>query len=459
MSKVDPYVYSTKVQDEEKFSLGADVLFDRIINLRFRVKARDKEDNKPYIDEFIIRSDYEAVFRKPDVQYIVDGGSSNEYIIQRCNIKPSIKLTYTSYGVKIGIDIYIDNFFLLSKANNCLMSFTPAEYDISTLDIQMGYRGQFDKLVLGKKNVSDLTMKDLFTSFDSTGYGIESITIDDVEYVNTEKLAPNYVLHIHGYVGSTIHRSSAITSSESATYSNFLKCEYAKASGNTLQSLFFNYVTRRFVDKKKVNKAKTMPKFTDGFMSESDGTNFGTDVYLSPSLAEKKQQPLKDSSGKEVEVSPKLALGGASVTLDSAMQKIFENTGLQLAYTRLTNGSILVYQYTDVSDENIQSLSEGFSNFIDQNEFAVRWNHEVPAVYNINISAGKAILVCPYFAWINPFQRVKFEARYAITSLSAFYSNSTPTIFNFYLYRITVAFATVEDVNEMTLIGVPEKKE
>ena len=59
----------------------------------------------------------------------------------------------------------------------------------------LGYWGQF-------KNMPHNTLNDLFKF--KPMLGADKITLTEVEYVTTDKLAPDFTLHIHGYVGSTL---------------------------------------------------------------------------------------------------------------------------------------------------------------------------------------------------------------------------------------------------------------
>ena len=56
------------------------------------------------------------------------------------------------------------------------------------------------------------------------------------------------------------------------------------------------------------------------------------------------------------------------------------------------------------------------------------YDNKLPAVYNINIDSV-ATIVCPFFTFIEPFQYIEFESRYALTSLVSYFASYSPTIY------------------------------
>ena len=176
-------------------------LIDRVINVKITTKpfSTSKIVTHKVEDVFVIRSDYE-----------IEINEGKGYKIKKCEIKPSIKVQYkqVSSGTGIEIDLFLSNFFIMTKDGRTLMSINQSTYDIAKIEIQMGYLGQFNKLLGISEGVSvdSLTYEDLF-DFDRQGAGIQTIVINDVEKVTTDKLPPDYTLHIHGYVGNTTNTS------------------------------------------------------------------------------------------------------------------------------------------------------------------------------------------------------------------------------------------------------------
>ena len=89
--------YSTQLLGDKDKAKGVyeftkNELFDRIINLKFT--AIDRKTGK--IDEFVIRSDWEAYY--PDLNRVATGDKSltglKNFYIRRCVHKPSIKVQY-----------------------------------------------------------------------------------------------------------------------------------------------------------------------------------------------------------------------------------------------------------------------------------------------------------------------------------------------------------------------------
>lgn len=89
---------------------------------------------------------------------------------------------------------------------------------------------------------------------------------------------------------------------------------------------------------------------------------------------------------------------------------------------------------------------------------AKTWNNKIPAVYNITIDE-KCTIVCPFFCFINPFEKVEFATRYNLGGLVNYHANSAnDNKAEFYVLWLNVSFATVEDVNECMLVCTNIKK-
>ena len=80
-------------------------------------------------------------------------------------------------------------------------------------------------------------------------------------------------------------------------------------------------------------------------------------------------------------------------------------------------------------------------------------------VYNITNDA-LCTIVCPFFSFINPFEKLYFKSRYALGGLVSYYANFTNANKNeFYALWQNVSFATVDDINECTIVCTGQKKE
>lgn len=442
MAKGNELEYSTLVST---YKIGSNDLFDRVINVKLTME-KYAQDN--YIEDvFVIRSDYELYF--PD---------ENTYGIRKCAIKPSIKLQYeqVSSGTAISIDLFLSNFFIMTKDGRTLMSINNDTYDIAKVEIQMGYLGQFNKLLgLDNKNISDLEYADLF-DFTKEGAGIQTLTINNVEKVTTDKLVPDYTLHIHGYVGNTISTCDAVA--EEITYANIPESSYYKPSEKeSIPAYFFKYITRRFLNTNVFPKGEKIPKYDkEGFFSEEDAKKYGVAVVFSTKAKNLPLIKIKDSEGKDVEYETYMSFGGNNNTVDSSMQKLIEYCSKSLTYRRLNSGVLLVFCREELKESNMADLFEDIKEYINQDtQLLQNFNNKLPCVNNITIDA-LATIVCPFFTWVNPFQYFYFETRYSLTKTVSFYANFNPKIYKFFAINVTVSFATVEDINEMQIIAVSD---
>ena len=81
----------------------------------------------------------------------------------------------------------------------------------------------------------------------------------------------------------------------------------------------------------------------------------------------------------------------------------------------------------------------------------------LPAVYNITTDA-LCTIVCPYFFYVNPFEVVKFRSRYALGGLVSYFANYNASDEEFTIISQDISFATVEDINECSMVAVGKKK-
>ena len=457
--------YSTLAHNYEKLKLDDYAMFDRIINLKLKVRGSSRlGQGKDFIDEFIIRSDYEIVHPSDSVKSVMNGtNKSNGYYIQKCAYKPSIKVQYAqvSGGTSIGIDIFVNNFFITTKDGRHLMSFSNADYKMYQIEVLMGYIGQFNKcLRIEKGDVSHLKADDLF-NFDNVGHGVQKLTVTNVEYVQTDKLPPDSVLHIHGYVGDTIQ--SQFGKPESVKYETLEQnAQFSnRNTGKSLEELIFKYITRRYTN--FPDKAK----YVDGFMSEEEARRYGVQVFCTKAVQDLELPVQKDAESNELLPSLIASLGGADNTIESSMQKIVEYTKIPLIFKRLSTGNFLCFTAQEASTEYIdgeeskgtylEKLTEEVSEYYSDRQSVTYFGNCIPAVYNINVDA-MATIVCPFFTLLEPFQKAYFASRYALSSKISYYADFTPEITEFTIINMQVSFATVEDVNEMQIKAIANRK-
>lgn len=466
MSDKETLIYSSLVKNKNKLNLSEQAMFDRIINLKLKVK--NLSDGS--LDEFIIRSDYEIVSGTSNVISIINGRNIKKtYKIQRCSFKPSIKIQYTQVnsGTSIALDIFISNFFITTKDGRHLMSFSESKYRLVSVEVLAGYIGQFRAcLGLEDGNIDKLSINDLF-NFDKIGHGVVKLTMSESIYVKTDKLPPDSVLHIHGYVGSTM--ATNFGSSKATKYDDIIRQnkDFSNMMDSTnekksVEGIFYKFVTRRFVN---VPEKITDSSFTDGFLSESDANDYGVHVWCTETVKKMKLPTKHDKDGKDTKEVSYFSLGGYENTVRSTLMKIQEYLSQPVKFVRLNSGNFVCYMASEESTKEdldgktfieklsaeIQSLAESSGNSTDSYT-----EEAIPAVYNINIDAV-ATIVCPFFTWIRPFQRLQFASLYALSSLVSYYANYDATVTDFIIIRSLVSFATVEDVNEMQLTAVAVK--
>lgn len=457
--------------DNEKINLTSDDIFDRVVNLKIQLgkPARYNIETGQFepaqvLDEYVIRSDYEIVYLDMNVNNVLSQESSNrKFIIRKCTHKPSIKVQCTMVTANTGtsIDIFVSNFFIFTSGGQHLRSFSSGNYAVLGVDIAMGYFGQFKDTIDFNKESKEL-LKDYFTIKAVNGADMISLQ-DGSVYVTTDKMPPDSVLHIHGMVGNITSNPVAISKVE--TYDKAIS--YATAESNKdMESLFFEAITRRYLKGNKIrkltqplyNKRFSLPESAPkvdaetGLMSKEDAEDFGVKVYLSEGAKAIAFPKTLDSEGKEV---PKKIYFELGYTIGHTMTRIISFLGNSLEYRFTNNGNVLVYSTNEA--DKIDELAKSFKEVYKETVLTSVYRSALPAVYNINIDAI-ATITCPFFTFIEPFQEIEFSSRYALTSMVDYYAEFAPTINRFIATKVSVSFATVENVNEtqITAVSVPE---
>lgn len=429
-------------------------LFDRIINLKLYTRATGSNAIQ---DEYVIRSDWELYY--PDLLRTVQHNGTAQDIqkcyVRRCVQKPSIKVQYKQIatGTAIEIDIFISNFIMLSSDGRTLMSFNNLTYPLGMVEVQMGYFGQFNRKPSTIAEYFDFTKNP----------NADTLTVDVGEgYVQTDKLPPDGVLHIHGYVGSCYVPP--------VTAGKFLDT-YDKVTGvakpfdDFLQNYLFTNVTRRFVRKPlmtKANLAKLNVDETSGLIDWGQADTFGVHVYLSDKLEQRCKAVLDktiiDAEGHEIAFKDTQLVGHYSESVVKALNLVRDELGIDMSFKALTNGDFIAYLAEEAVDTDalVKSLAkykiEGKMNLMEAGSVVTDIYHNVlPAVENITTDA-LCTIVCPFFYFLNPFDMVKFKSRYALGGVVSYYANFTVEESKFYALYMTVSFATVDDINECNIV-------
>ena len=323
--------WATRDKDKNNLQLQAGDLFDRVINLKFITSEKGSDGVEKYVDEFVLRSDYELVDAKfvanvanDTVSYSQDKKISS---IRKCRLKPSVKVQYKQVAgnTTIELDIFVQNFFMLDSEGKTLMSFSNVKGHLASVEIQMGYFGQFANFFKGNEN--GVPTLEQYFDFKVKPEGVQTITCN-VIYCQTDKLPPDSTMHIHGFVGSCytqpvtdkmITDDNQTSSIELSTVDTSSVYMYEKEENafrfKSFAHYLYNNITRRFLrnkipatNRKEVKNLKI--KFKDGgvCLDDESSLKYGVIVFLSKGIVGDGKsevflgkQQMYDSSGKPLE--------------------------------------------------------------------------------------------------------------------------------------------------------------
>lgn len=454
------------IPNEQKVNLQVGDIFDKIINLKLNCFNKVTGIR----ESFVIRSDYELVWLG---QTFDDKGGitigSGKYLIRRCSMKPSIKVQCKMVTSNTGtsIDVYVSNFFMVTGDGKHLRSFNESQYVVETVEVVMGYWSQFQ---LKQNQVPSYT--EYFNL--KAENGADKIIIKSPIVVTTDKLPPDSVLHLHGYVGEICADPVAITNVITPIQA---MANPVASSGTELEQVFFDNITRRYFnsgsvledkvtagniytlkknipvsDIKKLPVALVLDPVT-GQMNEINARQYGVKVFLSDAVKELKLAKKIDGKGNEIEQNVYFEAGW---TIGQTIARIMSFLDAELEFTFSNEGDVLIYTPKEMV-EDIQGISDSYEkkglykNTVLANKLL--YNGRLPAVYNINVDAV-ATITCPFFTFIEPFQYVEFSSRYALTSMVSYFASYAPTVSRFLVINATISFATQEDVNEVQITAV-----
>ena len=453
---------SVFLPDKNKLNLTKDDLFDRIVNLKLIVKRPVEGLSLGQASEaFIIRSDYETVFPKQEITNVLRTGQfvDNRYYIRKCAYKPSIKVQYKrlANNTSVTIDIFVSNFIIFTSSGKSMATFNKEDYDLVGVELMLGYWGQF-------KNMPHNTLSDLF-KFEPM-FGADKITLTEVEYVTTDKLAPDFTLHIHGYVGSTL--TPPVDTQDVQSYDDIVSSGLLETFGtpdpkqSDLSKIFYNHITRRFLrnplnptdnpDLQAFDLIDTIP--TNRILSDFNAKNYGVQVYTTSEADKIRIKKYKDSEGNAVDVKVYLDVGE---TLSNAMQNLIQELVPEgLDFKKLNNGNIVLF--TKKEAEDIPLLMQNLKKYNKDSVFDKVYKNQLPAVYNIDINET-ALITCPFFAFIEPFQEVKFKSRYSVSNIVSYPANSRKGRDSFTATSLTVTFSTTGEENIMEIYCISNPPE
>jgi hypothetical protein len=499
-------------QRKGSFFLSTDFI-DRVINLKLYFGAKGE-------DIVVLRSDYELydkTLKSRVVKGNLSGLNKSEVVVRRCRFKPSIKIEYNqpTGNTQLNLNIYVDNFFILDKTGMTKMQFGNSEYPLKTVEIQMGYAGQF--IAPFAKNETMCPTLDEYLKMECPA-GVKQITCN-VNEIMMSGTPPNYTMHIHSYVGSSNNTYKPLQHDTD----NTLKPE-EEISGGTFECFnFFDYafqnVTRRF-SRRQID----MPE-KDKMLSESDASEFGVQLFFSESFVLASdgfsrmsgQVVFEAVDGSDVTAPVKYVAMPQGDTTAQAINKTMRLVSPKVRIQPLSTGDYLIYMDSDVqlgqhfggteekskwyvfsptlaklarntakykANETAKATKLGLIEltysevvtFIGKPTIAVNsatgkaklvmqdkarkmaaYNLAgvLPAVYNVDSSDSLASITAPYFSWVEPFQDFTASSgNMAKTGMVDYWANMLNHT-NFQAISMSFAFATVEDLNEMTILANP----
>ena len=391
--KPAPHTVSWATRNKDSLQLQAGDLFDRVINLKFLTSEQvtTKEGGngvEKYADEFVLRSDYELVDTK-FVENVANGTVSYSQdkkisCIRKCRLKPSVKVQYKQVAgnTQIELDIFIQNFFMLDSEGKTLMSFSNAKGRLASVEIQMGYFGQFAGFFKGNEN--GVPTLEQYFDFTVKPEGVQTITCN-VMYCQTDKLPPDSTMHIHGFVGSCYtqpvtdkmvtddNQTSSIELSTVDTSSVYM---YEKGKNafrfKSFAHYLYNNVTRRFLRSKipatSIKEVKNLRiKFKDGGVCLDDDSSlkYGVIVFLSKGVVGDGKsevflgkQQMYDSNGKPLK-GKKSSEFTKELSGDTPMKALNSFSSFQSGLLRvqpLDNGCYLMFLNEEM--KHAEKLSE-----------------------------------------------------------------------------------------------------
>ena len=471
--------------DKDKVTLTESDLADRVINLKLYVS---KDGIRT--DEYVIRSDFETYY--PELMGAVANNDFESFakpkkvFIRKCQQKPSIKVQYkrVSLNSSIDVDIFISNFFMLDKSGKMINGFNNNTYKLTRVDFALGYFGQFkalfsDKLPQSPDSLFKVGFIDsanqLNYSDPTIGHGITVMTMSDVEYSQLDKLPPDMSLHIHGYVGNTLAPQLGFNSDSDdfpKEYDRIMNSQavipsaFKSGAETYLDQLYYQAITRNWVKRGTPSKLESTSveagkEYVTGIMSDSDAKKYGIKVYLSNGAKEYSKEKIEAEFKKDAEgniIKPTIKIPTAS-TAEGKMSAISNALGLKdLRYTFIDSfGDYLVYAEAETNDIDKMLSGTTFAKQYEKTALSKTWKNCIPAVYNITNDA-LCTIVCPFFSFINPFEKLYFKSRYALGGLVSYFTDANANRDEFYTLWQNVSFATVDNINECTIVCTGQKK-
>ena len=463
-------------EDSKKTEPSKLDIFDRVINLRLTTS----DENGIAQDTYTIRSDFELYYPKlmdtitaNDIQSFQ---KLNKCYVRKCQYKPAIKVQYkrVSLNASVEVDIFISNFYMLDKNGQMISGFNNSDYKLSKVEFSMGYFGQYYEAFSKQVPQSIEAFMKVGFNENATEFGIPVMTMSNVEYCQMDKLPPDMTLHIHGYVGNTLAPKFDLNTKDfPKEYDKLMNSnaviqssKIASKSGTFLEDVYYETMTKNWLKQGTLTKAESAKinsgkEYTTDTMSDSDAEKYGIKVYLSVgakaySDAKKSEWTLKDKNGNivySVTTIPKASTAEAKMNNIEGHFKLLDFAHIMIP----TTGDYVVCLQTELDDiKSLIGQNTTLAKLYEKTAVSQYFDNQIPAVYNITTDA-LCTIVCPFFCFINPFEVLHFKTRYALGGLVSYYANFNATEDTFYALWQNVSFATVEDINECSIVCTGSK--
>lgn len=409
----------------------ANALIDRIINVKFIRNVVDADGNIVVggkTEEFIIRSDYEVIY--------TNGGLG--YYFRKCYVKPSIKIKYKQVTENTAIELMLEvhNLHAFSYTEDSSKEFSYANFPIKSVEIHFGYFGQFPKF---NDAALGLSLDDYYNM---NGEVDTSVIKANVIAVYPVKTPPDSITQFNCIV-STPESGFVFQGNEENTETVF-----NKSDKSIMGAIFKEYITKRFV--RYYDEGLTTKK---GLLTDAEADKYGVKVFMSdyvknghPDFPQRYAPKSAEDSDKE-----KVFTIRQSNRVTRALENIRDAGFDTLRFFPLIDGNYMAY------DKDEAANPEKISGSTDINKVMLE-TPIIPAIYSMTFGATRTIK-CPFFKILNPLQQVKFQSRYNLANLVGYFYRPEPGQDEFFVVSCLVEFATVEDVNMMTLTNVDKGEE
>jgi hypothetical protein len=468
MSRENVFGASYIKENEELFKNMDDLVFGRVINLKFIRKN---------LDVFTIRSDYEPVYRDDNtVEFVV------------CSQKPSIKVSYNQVAndTAIEVRIQIDGFYIDREASGNEIDSNegnPIEWAV----VQLGYLHQFPDW----RKMTATADLEKFYSLDNNSVtsdaGVQSGREMVVQVLYTTPLnnPPDRSWLCYGVLG-TLDQGLRWSHTVDDLTANYGDDNFPNAYSE-IEALFYQWITRRFIRPSVLHRSVTSTKkvgttieytqsikvyqykkyfdetvtdnswtaltlMDNGLMTFEDANMFGCVCACSKVL---RSMPIHSLY--------KYGSFGAKVTVTEINETVFDEPmdalGAQLRAIQahypfirwyiLKDGSFYIYHASETVDDVFQDpvvKKKQLKNPV-----------ILPAVYDITMS-GTRIIRCPFINRIDPMTTVLFQSRYRTVDMTGYYYQPKKGMDAFLVLLSSIEFSTTGDENEMVLTcdDIPE---